>query len=747
MKPPRPVLPARYYLDHFEEMLAFVEARYPHTFGEEHFRFLDGFRDRSAEARCLYVRLANRRGRVFRIESLSYPEIPDREKAISELIASGFARLPRTEDYSDLLAVQPRTRLAALAREQFALEPGGGPRPGNAKKAQLVRRLLSQSRFETCFPPEESAHYLVQDQTEALEFLLFLYFGRLERSLTSFALRDLGIARTAEFREDFEARFETGSAARSAFHYARVLETLDTAGGAEARSLCSGLGAWPDCEDPGVAAMRHRALHRLGRLLEREGNTDEALRVYALSGQFPSTERIARLLVQEGRREEAEELLLRLIDDPSCDEELLFAEDFLERKFQRRRTGRFTAMLREAPVLFLDESWRDRPEAGAVAHFRRRGEEAHHTENAVWVQLFALLFWDRLFSPDSAALHNPFEFRPRDLDTGLFFKREEEVIRARLRLLDEREEALALLRENGDRARSTPNGLFAWDEPFFDLALRLVSTAPQGALAKVLEPMARGGKTNRSGFPDLLVFGEAGPRFVEIKTEGDQVQRHQLVQIDRIRQAGFGAAVARIGWTIDPDQEYVVVDLETTGGDPARHRVTEIGAVRVRAGKVIAEWSTLVNPGRRIPAPIVALTGITDAMVAEAPSFAGIAAECHEFLAGAVFVAHRAKFDLGFLRAEFARLDLPLHCPVLCTLVESRRHFPGLDSYGLASLCSHFGIPLDSHHRALCDARATADLLLRIQEKRLSKMPGGQADPAHPGTGKPEREVEQERIF
>ena len=117
----------------------------------------------------------------------------------------------------------------------------------------------------------------------------------------------------------------------------------------------------------------------------------------------------------------------------------------------------------------------------------------------------------------------------------------------------------------------------------------------------------------------------------------------------------------------------------------------------------------------------MSLTGITDDMVADAPLFADLADEFRGFLDKAVFVAHRAKFDYSFIKSEYERIGEELRCPTLCTVAESRRHFPGLPSYSLANLSTHFEISLESHHRALCDARATAEILIKINEKRLAR--------------------------
>ncbi len=105
------------------------------------------------------------------------------------------------------------------------------------------------------------------------------------------------------------------------------------------------------------------------------------------------------------------------------------------------------------------------------------------------------------------------------------------------------------------------------------------------------------------------------------------------------------------------DVTFCVVDLETTGGSASGDAITEIGAVKVRGGEVIGEFQTLVNPGAPIPASIVVLTGITQAMVISAPPVEEVLPSFLEFLGDAVFVAHNSHFDLGFLNAAAVGLD------------------------------------------------------------------------------------------
>ncbi|MCP2260097.1 DNA polymerase-3 subunit epsilon [Streptoalloteichus tenebrarius] len=165
---------------------------------------------------------------------------------------------------------------------------------------------------------------------------------------------------------------------------------------------------------------------------------------------------------------------------------------------------------------------------------------------------------------------------------------------------------------------------------------------------------------------------------------------------------------------------FVVVDLETTGGRADEDAITEIGAVKVRGGEVLGEFGTLVDPGRGIPPTIVALTGITQAMVADAPRMDTVLPAFLEFAAGSVLVAHNAGFDVTFLRAACERFGYPWPKPqVLCTLKLARRVLTRDEapSCRLAALAELFQASTRPVHRALDDARATVDVLHGLLER------------------------------
>jgi DNA polymerase III subunit epsilon len=172
-----------------------------------------------------------------------------------------------------------------------------------------------------------------------------------------------------------------------------------------------------------------------------------------------------------------------------------------------------------------------------------------------------------------------------------------------------------------------------------------------------------------------------------------------------------------------PADGYAVLDVETTGLSPLHHRVLEVAVVRTDArGRVLGEWVQRVHPDGPVGATHV--HGITDADVAGAPRFGDVLPTLNAWLAGAVLVAHNARFDLAFLRAEYAYQGWALPwLPSLCTLEASGHYLPALDRRRLADCCAAARVRLDGAHSALGDARATAALLGHYLDPRSGVPP------------------------
>ena len=158
---------------------------------------------------------------------------------------------------------------------------------------------------------------------------------------------------------------------------------------------------------------------------------------------------------------------------------------------------------------------------------------------------------------------------------------------------------------------------------------------------------------------------------------------------------------------------YAVIDIETTGGD----KITEISILVFDGEKIVDEFTSLVNPECTIPYYITTLTGINDAMVANAPKFHQIAKKVLEITEDTVFVAHNVNFDYNIIQKEFKALGANFQRKKLCTIRLSRKIIPGYKSYSLGKLCTSLNIPIANRHRAKGDADATVILLKMLLEK------------------------------
>ena len=160
--------------------------------------------------------------------------------------------------------------------------------------------------------------------------------------------------------------------------------------------------------------------------------------------------------------------------------------------------------------------------------------------------------------------------------------------------------------------------------------------------------------------------------------------------------------------------DFVVVDVEATGAKTPPNRLIELGAYRIRGGRIVDKFLSLVNPEIPIPRFVASLTGISNDMVKHAPVFADVAPQWLDFVSDSVLVAHNAPFDTSFLNHEISRVyaNHRMVNPHLCTVRLSRRAFPELSNHRLETIAQHFSIPIASRHRAGSDALATAEIFL-----------------------------------
>lgn len=162
---------------------------------------------------------------------------------------------------------------------------------------------------------------------------------------------------------------------------------------------------------------------------------------------------------------------------------------------------------------------------------------------------------------------------------------------------------------------------------------------------------------------------------------------------------------------------YAIVDIETTGGYAANHRITEVAIYHHDGVQITDTFHTLINPGRSIPYYITGLTGITTEMVLTAPTFEQVSKDIFTWLEGKVFVAHNAHFDYSFLKKELEQVGINWQAKKLCTVRLSRKIIPGLRSYSLGSLAESLGITITNRHRAGGDAVATVKIFDQLLQR------------------------------
>ncbi|MEG3765574.1 exonuclease domain-containing protein [Alteromonas sp. 14N.309.X.WAT.G.H12] len=702
----RKVLPEKYYLDHFHEFLNFFEGNSGGLLDTESWAFIHAFRALPEPKQCIVARAANRKYGVINRTHFNYQEIPSPAEQIDALITDGW--------FGSIKEAPKRDLAGMLVKEDILRCLTGYPQitvDRGVKKATLLNALFTCIE-QSGWPADLSVDdYLYCRFDGVLRFLTFVYFGNIKGRLNQFSMRDLGVMRTRNQAVGEQTHFENKQEAAAAFYYAMGIEELDYLD--DDQRLAKAQEAQPEVNSPGAMGLAEKYAYKLGVSLLLIDNP-LALDFLKSAPGDSCQEKWIREAYKAGEKASVKQELEAIIDAPASDTLLAFAEDFYLRKYHKKRTSMVTDMLRSATrVLDLDESQNQAVEQGVIGWYKRHGINAWRTENRLWRSLFALVFWPILFEKDSPITE--FDRRPKSLQDNRFYTTFVSDIEKVFSCYADNKSMHQYVLANATRYYGQSNSLFIWGPSIMAPINALFTYADHEQITTLLRAMAVDFSQFKDGFPDILVLENDHLRFEEIKAPGDQLRRNQLVTIQKLRQVGFDVQITQVNWVRDPNQPYVVVDIETTGGNSQYHRITEIGMVKLVNGEVVDKWQSLINPQRAIPTAITRLTGITNAMVADAPVFAEVADTIDRFTQDCVFVAHNVNFDYGFVRQEFSRLEQSYRRPKLCTVRESRKHFPGLSSYSLAALTHHFDIAMEQHHRALSDAQAAAELLKMTQ--------------------------------
>ncbi|WP_372766690.1 exonuclease domain-containing protein [Pseudoalteromonas sp.] len=715
-------LPEKYYLSHFVEFVAFIKSTSAHLLAASELDFLNTFETLNEEAKCILVRILNRKSAFIRKDTLYYSEINDAATAINQLRKSGFVARISKHTFSDFVAQLNKQDLIELSASLEFDKP-----IKSANKSKWLNFVLNNQNGALSYDvvkkhPIVTNHIYFAKQI-TFNYLLFLYFGHLSGRLNQFSLRDLGVLQTQGVQQQ-HANFADMDEAKSAFLHANVFNDIKQTDKSDITALTSLAKTLLNAEPPvGFTAAQkyHHGLYKLAIALLAD-NSALAEQLLSLSHHPAAKEKYIRLLYKSERKALCEKLLVEILDDPDSETLLLFAEDFYAQKFNQKRTSVLTDILRDSgEPIALDEAYLGQVESGVKERYIKQQKLCYFTENKLWRSLFALTFWHELYQHPSSKRANEFSNFPKILKEDSFFCTLELEINEKLAHLNNKDAFIDYLSATINTYTGEPNGLFYWHPELLEVLIEFIKYAPIQAVHGHLLNMCKNFKELCDGYPDLMVIHNGVLYFEEIKAPGDSLRRNQLISIKHLINAGFKVKVQRTEWRFNIEQSYVVVDIETTGGNKEQHRITEIGIVKVEQGVITDTWQTLVNPERHIPKMITELTGISNEMVKNAPLFEHIAEKLDTFSQNAIFVAHNVNFDYGFIRQEYARLNKKYTRAKICTVQQARKYLPGYKSYSLGKLCVDLDIELKNHHRALDDAKAAAEVLLRINQVRAKQ--------------------------
>jgi DNA polymerase-3 subunit epsilon len=277
--------------------------------------------------------MVNLLGAIFNRSLFKYAEISDLERASLKLTQCGHARSLRAEDYAAFVACLRKDALLAGARAA-----GFDDTRSSWSKPVLVDYFVARVPFDLAVRHCGGDRFIALDNTQPIEFLLYLYFGKTTEDLKNFALRDLGILRTNR-ESSFSARFADGAEARACFQYSQVLDLIEIRSLGVYQRAATEILSGPTCSSEYAADLVARAACQVGQYFEKKGEGALAEQLYRFGASSECRERLVRLLHVRGDKNAVEELLRGMIDDPDSDEEYLFATDFYAPQVRRPTDG------------------------------------------------------------------------------------------------------------------------------------------------------------------------------------------------------------------------------------------------------------------------------------------------------------------------------------------------------------------------------------------------------------------------
>ncbi len=529
------ILPEKYYLDYFNYVLEFVERQYDHVLDQPEHLFYQSFRQLSEQAQCLYLRFSNRRGDFFRINKISYAEIPDIHDAKEELMHQGFIQINESED--------PQQFRLFTKSELISLFDFLNP----SQKKEDILNELTETDISAVHEQEEIAQVL---KNEEVEFIKLLFFGHRGGRMTDFVIRDVGNVKIEELDEaNFSPWFQSREEALSVMHISQLRRMIYEIQEANL-PLEDYLEEMPWktwLSYPRSAKSAEKLLLKIAYYFEQIQRPEEALNYYSHTDKHPARERKVRLFEKLDRKNDAVDLARKMLEEASNASELTFATDFLNRKGVRIDRS-MTRRLKSAPSITISTP-EGRVEDAVLNHFKANGWEGIHAENFLWRGLFGLVFWEIIFDTNHGSFHHPLQRQPSDLNDSVFFEARQSLLEEQLKRLRSRKQMTEYVSKIHDVKFGIANRFVTWHEALLPSLITMIEKLPLKGLKAVLIEMSKNMKENSAGFPDLFIWSKDDYQFYEVKSPNDHLSAQQLFWLDFLSSAKINVEVLRINYS------------------------------------------------------------------------------------------------------------------------------------------------------------------------------------------------------
>ncbi|ANF56576.1 VRR-NUC domain-containing protein [Halotalea alkalilenta] len=540
-----------YYLDNFHTLLDWVAGRYGDLLDDDERGFIVRFSRLPVAARALLARMVMRKGELFRVSKLVYPEIEavgGRESALQALADAG------------LVDPEPALSLEALFSllRRAELETFLGVPPVATRKADWCASLSTRQpepRPLAQWAPGLADRVVELRDPARYDRLRLMFFGNLRQDFSEFVLADLGIYRFERIQLDPVSRgFHHRGEVEDYLRLHRLRDRLEREGigameGEEGRWAVEGA-----LDNPWIEQRRQRLLLAYAKELERHGHSERSLSIYALCQAQGARVRRVRLLERLGRTEAALSLARQAQDAPESAEERQQLSRIAPRLHRRLGLPRPT-VAKSAPVesfeLRLPRSLS--VEAAVRDHLTRPEAPVHYVENGLLNSLFGLLCWEAIFAPISGAFFHPFHTGPADLMREGFVERRRALFDACLAELDD-DRYLGTIRRRFVDKQGIQSPFVHWGVLDQTLLERALACLPAAHLKQWCLWLLSDLKRNRAGFPDLIQFWPEQRRYrmVEVKGPGDRLQDNQRRMIAHCLEYDIPVSVCWVAWAEEP---------------------------------------------------------------------------------------------------------------------------------------------------------------------------------------------------